>query len=71
MDALKKSLAREGAPASTAKSEAKRGKAAPAKGNADRRQVAMLLPVSGGGKKKEAPAAAPAASSPRGRKKAS
>lgn len=76
MDALKKSLAQEGgAAAKTTKAEPKRGKApakAPAK-EPDRRQVAMLLPVSGGGKKKEAPAAAPAhAHAPaRGRKKAS
>jgi len=56
MDALKKSLAREGSAAADkpAKAEPKRGKAAPAKGVPDRRQVAMLLPVEGGRKKKEA-----------------
>lgn len=71
MDALKRSLAQEGsAAAKPAKAEPKRGKAA-AKGAPDRRQVAMLLPVSGGGKKKEAPAAAPAHAPARSRKKAS
>ena len=77
MDALKRSLAQEGgaAAAKSTKAEPKRaakasnGKA-PAKAP-DRRQVAMLLPVSGGGKKKEAPAVAPAHAPARGRKKAS
>ena len=66
MDALKKSLAQEGgAAARSAPAEPKRAK--PPAGKApDRRQVAMLLPVTGG-KKKEAPAAAPAASASRGR----
>jgi DNA end-binding protein Ku len=70
MDALKKSLAAEGSAAAPRgeKAEGKRAKA-PAKAP-DRRQVAMLLPVSGGGKKKTA--AAPAREAPaRGRKKAS
>ncbi len=73
MDALKRSLAQEGGggAAKSATAEPKRaakasaGKA-PAKAP-DRRQVAMLLPVSGGGKKKEAPAAAPVQAPARGR----
>ena len=70
MDALKKSLAQEGAASKPAKAEPKRAaKASPGK-VPDRRQVAMLLPVAGGGKKKEAPAA-PAQAPARGRKKAS
>ena len=72
MDALKKSLAAEGSAAAPkdGKTEPKRAKGAAKV--PDRRQVAMLLPVSGGGKKKEAPAAAePAAAPARGRKKAS
>ena len=73
MDALKKSLAQEGAGAAAkpAKAEAKRAAKAPAGKTPDRRQVAMLLPVSGGGKKKETPAAEPARAPARGRKKAS
>ena len=70
MDALKKSLAQEGGAGKSAKTEPKRAAKAPAKAP-DRRQVAMLLPVSGGGKKKEAPVAAPAQAPARGRKKAS
>ena len=71
MEALKKSLAKEGAAASreSAKPEPKRAKAAP-----DRRQTALLLPVAGGNKKKvPAPglvAAAPAEAPKRGRKRA-
>lgn len=73
MDALKRSLAQEGgkgAAEKPAKAEPKRAAKAPGK-QPDRRQVAMLLPVSGGGKKKEAPAQAPAQAPARGRKKAS
>ena len=60
MDALKKSLAREGgasASSQSAKVEPKRAAKAPAGKAPDRRQVAMLLPVEGGGKTK-APAGA-------------
>ena len=71
MDALKKSLAQEGAASKPAKAEPKRAAKTPAGKAPDRRQVAMLLPVAGGGKKKEAPAAAPASAPARGRKKAS
>lgn len=73
MDALKRSLAQEGGgvTAKSGKGEPKRAGKAPAGKAPDRRQVAMLLPVSGGGKKKEAPAAAPAQAAARGRKKAS
>jgi len=64
MDALKRSLAREGGKTTAgdekpAKAEPKRAAKVAAKAAPDRRQVAMLLPVEGGGKKK-APAAAPA-----------
>ena len=79
MEALKRSLAQEGAGAGvTAKAEtaeAKRGKASPAgKGSPDRRQVALLLPVDGGGRKKAAAAArdeAPAETTPARRRKKS
>jgi DNA end-binding protein Ku len=73
MEALKRSLAQEGAQAAdTAKAEPKRGKA-PSKAAPDRRQVAMLLPVEGGGRKKApaaaaTPASAPASTTRRGRK---
>jgi DNA end-binding protein Ku len=64
MAALKRSLAREPTAAKVAKTR-KRAKAAP-----DRRQRALLLPVSGGRKKKEEPATEPATVATRGRKKA-
>ncbi|HVC54235.1 MAG TPA: Ku protein [Stellaceae bacterium] len=75
MEALKKSLAREGGAAQPgAKPAAKEAKPEPKRGKApDRRQAALLLPVEGGGKKKPAAAKAPAArpAAPRSRKKAS
>jgi DNA end-binding protein Ku len=66
MDALKRSLAKEGTPAAQkpAKAEPKRAAKAPAGKTPDRRQVAMLLPVEGGGKKKGAAAAEKAAERP-------
>ena len=63
MAALKRSLVQE--PPSAKVTKAKRAKAAP-----DRRQRALLLPVSGGRKKKEERATEPATVATRGRKKA-
>jgi DNA end-binding protein Ku len=64
MAALKHSLVQE-PPAANAPQAKKRAKAGP-----DRRQRALLLPVSGGRKKKEERATEPATSAARGRKKA-
>ena len=64
MAALKRSLVQE-APAAKGAKTNKRAKAAP-----DRRQRALLLPVSGGRKKKEEPATEAATVATRGRKKA-
>jgi DNA end-binding protein Ku len=63
MAALKRSLVQEPPGANGAR--AKRAKAAP-----DRRQRALLLPVSGGRKKKEEPATEPATLDPKRRRKA-
>src|ERR1700730_769342 len=63
MAALKRSLVQE--PPAAQGSKAKRAKSAP-----DRRQRALLLPVSGGRKKKEERATEPATVATRGRKKA-
>jgi DNA end-binding protein Ku len=64
MAALKRSLVQESPAANVAKTK-KRAKAAP-----DRRQRALLLPVSGGRKDKMKPATEPATVAARGRKKA-
>jgi DNA end-binding protein Ku len=64
MAALKRSLVKEPPAANGAKTR-KRAKAAP-----DRRQRALLLPVSGGRKEKEERATEPATVATRGRKKA-
>jgi hypothetical protein len=64
MAALKRSLGQEPPAAKAAKTN-KRAKAAP-----DRRQRALLLPVSGGQKKKDERATEPATVATRGRKKA-
>ena len=63
MAALKRSLVQE--PPAAQGSKAKRAKSAP-----DRRQRALLLPVSGGRKKEEERATEPATVATRGRKKA-
>jgi hypothetical protein len=67
MDALKRSLPEDGAPAEAKPApKLRRVRAAP-----DRRQLAMLLPVAGGRRKNEKPAAAaPAAPAPRWRRRA-
>jgi DNA end-binding protein Ku len=64
MAALKRSLVQE-PPAAAKGDKAKRAKAVP-----DRRQRALLLPVSGGRKKEEDRATEPARVAARGRKKA-
>ncbi len=64
MAALKRSLVQE-PPAANAPKARKRAKAAP-----DRRQRALLLPVSGGGKRKEESATEPTTVATRGRKNA-
>jgi hypothetical protein len=64
MAALKRSLVQE-PPAAKGGKPSKRAKAAP-----DRRQRALLLPVSGGREKKEERATEPATVATRGRKKA-
>jgi DNA end-binding protein Ku len=68
MEALKRSLAKEQeAPAPSKETAAKPGRTSSV---SDRRQRALLLPVTGGRKKKEEPAAEPAASPASRRKKA-
>jgi DNA end-binding protein Ku len=69
MEALKRSLAEEAKPAAEKKEAA--GKATRTSAAADRRQRALLLPVSGGRKKQGEPAAEPATPATSRRRKAS
>jgi len=74
MEALKRSLAREteAGPKEAEPKETAASKTARPKPAADRRQAALLLPVTGGRKKKEPSAAVPiTASAPKGRRRAS
>jgi hypothetical protein len=68
MDALKRSLAQEEKESASAKESPERPARAPSV--SDRRQKALLLPVSGGRKKKEEPAAEAAAPAASRRRKA-
>jgi DNA end-binding protein Ku len=69
MDALKRSLAQEEKEPASAKDSAAKPARAPSV--SDRRQKALLLPVSGGRKKKEEPTAEPVAPAASRRRKAS